>query len=238
MKQSRLVVLLMLVWAIASGGVEKTTMRVTVLESETQSIALSGSSVPRNCDPTNYDAYCHSSKTTETTNTLVVQEGSQEPLRLSCTVEAKWSRCVPLQKGMAFDARREKNGLLIYYLDDKGKLRKQLYTYVGGEKATGASVAPANSRASEPQTPAAMASADSQAADSPQEVKCNFSSTPGGAEIQVDGKYVGSTPSALQVSLGKHTIEISLPGFAGWKRELTVEAGSQLTVNAVLEKAQ
>jgi|SRR5579862_207074 len=229
MKQHRIVILLVLVWAIASSGVEKTTIRITVLESETQSVALSDSGVPRNCDPLNYDAYCHSSKTTQVTNTLLVQEGNQEPFRVSCAVEAKWSRCVPLQNGTGFDARREKNGLLIYYLDEKGKLRKQLYTYVGGEKPAGETIAPATSTAGEAKAPPAPA-------DSQPEVKCSFTSTPAGAEIRVDGKYVGSTPSVLRVTLGKHAVEISLPGFAEWKRELTVEAGSELTVNAVLEK--
>jgi hypothetical protein len=69
-------------------------------------------------------------------------------------------------------------------------------------------------------------------------VKCSFSSTPNGAEITLDGKYVGSTPSAIQLSNGTHTVEISLPGFTVWKRDLTVASGSELTVNAILEKGQ
>jgi hypothetical protein len=69
-------------------------------------------------------------------------------------------------------------------------------------------------------------------------VKCSFSSTPPGAEVAVDGRYVGSTPSLLNLSTGTHTVAISLPGFAPWKRDLTVAAGSELTVNAILEKAQ
>jgi len=32
-------------------------------------------------------------------------------------------------------------------------------------------------------------------------------------------------------------VVVSMAGFVQWKRELTVEAGSELTVNAVLEKA-
>src|SRR5579862_7280162 len=180
MKQHRIVILLVLVWAIASSGVEKTTIRITVLESETQSVALSDSGVPRNCDPLNYDAYCHSSKTTQVTNTLQVQEGNQEPFRVSCAVEAKWSRCVPLQKGVGFDARREKNGLLIYYLDEKGKLRKQLYTYVGGEKPAGETIAPATSTAGEAKAPPATA-------DSQPEVQFDFDTgrggDPGGREV-------------------------------------------------------
>ena len=67
-------------------------------------------------------------------------------------------------------------------------------------------------------------------------VKCSFSSTPSGAEVSVDGRYVGSTPSVLSLNVGNHAVEVSLPGFAQWKRQLTVSAGSELSVNAVLQK--
>lgn len=90
--------------------------------------------VPKNCDGVNYDAYCNNSRTTIMTNTLLVQEERGEPYRVICTVETRWSHCKPLLKGFSFDARKEKRGLLIYYVDEAGKLRKQLYTYVGEDK--------------------------------------------------------------------------------------------------------
>ena len=68
-------------------------------------------------------------------------------------------------------------------------------------------------------------------------VRCTFGSTPAGAEVTLDGRYVGSTPSVLGVTVGTHIVVISMPGFAAWKRELAVASGSELTVNAVLEKA-
>jgi len=49
---------------------------------------------------------------------------------------------------------------------------------------------------------------------------------------------VGSTPSVLTLSVGNHAVEVALPGFAQWKRDLTVSTGSELTVNAVLQKVQ
>lgn len=103
---------------------EKGTIRVTVLDSEARSYSTDDNGVPKNCDPTN----CHSSKTAEVIYRLLVQEADQAPFRVSCAIESKWSRCVPPEKGYSFDAKREKSGLTIYYLDDKGKLRKQLYT--------------------------------------------------------------------------------------------------------------
>jgi hypothetical protein len=72
----------------------------------------------------------------------------------------------------------------------------------------------------------------------PGEVKCNFTSTPSGAEITLDGKYVGSTPSSITLSSGAHTVSFSLPGFIPWTRNLTVSPGSELTVSAILQKGK
>ncbi len=69
-------------------------------------------------------------------------------------------------------------------------------------------------------------------------IKCDFGSTPSGAEITTDGKYVGSTPSEIAITTGAHVVALSMPGFAQWKRELTVLPGSKLTVSAVLQKVQ
>ena len=69
-----------------------------------------------------------------------------------------------------------------------------------------------------------------------EKVKCNFTSTPPGAEITLDGKFVGSTPSAISLNSGTHVVVFTVPGFAQWKRELTVLPGSELTVDAILQK--
>jgi len=69
-----------------------------------------------------------------------------------------------------------------------------------------------------------------------EKVKCNFSSTPAGADITLDGKYVGSTPSEIELATGAHVVVFSMPLFTQWKRELTVLSGSVLTVSAILQK--
>jgi len=233
-----LFVLLVVVFAHAVKN--NNTVRITVLDSETHSIGLADSGVPKNCDQVNYDAYCNSSKTALVTNTLLVQLDDGQAFHVSCTNDSKWSRCMPLPKGESFDAKKEKRGLLVYLEDDKGKLRSQLYTYVAGE-AQGNVVEPAAARETQPDAPApnpVPAPNAATAASPPERVKCSFSSTPAGADITLDGRYVGSTPSVLNLTTGKHVVVVSTPGFAEWKRELTVSAGSDLTVNAVLEKAQ
>src|SRR5437660_3269775 len=60
-------------------------------------------------------------------------------------------------------------------------------------------------------------------------------STPDGAEITVDDKYMGSTPSTLRLSAGDHKIKLEKPGFKPWERTLTASGGGTATVNATLE---
>ncbi len=69
-------------------------------------------------------------------------------------------------------------------------------------------------------------------------VRCNFNSTPAGAEITVDWRYMGNTPSEIGLSPGTHVVVISMPGFAEWKRELAVAADSVVNVTASLQKMQ
>jgi PEGA domain len=155
--------------------------------------------------------------------------------------KSKWSRCVPLQKGVSFDAKQEKHGVTVYYVDEEGKARKQLYARVGPD-ADNPARTPAAAAVRESEAPVANkdgAPAPAAVTDGSREtVKCSVSSNPSGAEITLDGRYVGSTPSILSVGVGSHVVQVSLPGYVQWKRDLTVSPGSELTVNAVLEKAQ
>lgn len=219
--------------------VSNSNARITVLDSETRSVILDNSGVPKNCDAVNFDAYCHNSQTVRVTNTLLVQEGNQAPFRVSCTADTVWSQCRALPRGQTFEAKREKHGLVVYFLDDRGRLRKQLYSLTSPEDSKAANVSATALRAQGPsaeqqgQAPSAASGGQSR-----EVVQCSFSSTPSGAELTVDGRFVGSTPSVLSLSVGDHAVEVSLPGFAPWKRDLTVSAGSLPNVNALLQKVQ
>src|SRR5216684_865384 len=61
-------------------------------------------------------------------------------------------------------------------------------------------------------------------------------STPDGADITVDDKYVGSTPSTLKLAPGDHKIKLEKSGFKVWERTLAVGAGGTANVNATLDK--
>ncbi len=254
---------LLLVAMFANAASRNNTMRITVLDSQTRALNLDNNGVPNNCDQLTFDAYCRSTTNAPLVNTLLVQEGNERPFRVTCTMESRNSRCVPLPKGETLDARRGKHGITVYYVDDKGKVRGQFYKLVdtnekAGPPATAVAVAaqpvpaattnagqapavPVPHAAAPVQTSTVSVSAPPPAYAQPassEKVKCNFNSTPPGAEISVDWRYVGNTPSEIGLSPGTHVVAISLPGFTEWKRELTVEANSAVNVTATLQKTQ
>jgi len=215
-------------------------LRIKVLDSETRSLTI-GNDVPKNCDQVNFDAYCNNSNSARVVNTLLVQIGDGPPFRITCTIDARWSRCVALPKGGTFDATREKHGFAIYYEDDSGKPRKQLYVLLPGNAKPNPAVTvrvASQSSAAPAKNAGPASTAETPAESVQQSVKCGFTSTPAGAQITLDGRYVGSTPSVLSLNAGSHVVVISMPGFGDWKRELAVSPESELTVNAILEKAQ
>jgi len=54
----------------------------------------------------------------------------------------------------------------------------------------------------------------------PNEIMIDFNSTPKGASIEVDGIYVGSTPSTIPVSEGIHRVVISMGGYESWDKKV------------------
>lgn len=60
-------------------------------------------------------------------------------------------------------------------------------------------------------------------------------SDPPGADIYVDGKFVGETPSTLQLIAGTHHLEVKAAGRKSWERDLEVLKGSRLTLHPALD---
>lgn len=67
--------------------------------------------------------------------------------------------------------------------------------------------------------------------------KLQMESNPSGADIEIDGSFVGSTPSDVQVPEGEHVISVKKAGFAKWERKMKVSGGSNVRLSAELEKA-
>jgi hypothetical protein len=60
-------------------------------------------------------------------------------------------------------------------------------------------------------------------------------SDPPGAEIYVDGKFAGQTPSTIPLGAGSHHVEVKASGRQSWARDLEVFNDSHLTLHPVLE---
>jgi PEGA domain len=105
---------------------------------------------------------------------------------------------------------------------------------VHGPSIRAATVAAAeqNRPAANPQAVALTVSAPAAALTG----KLSLISIPDGADIEVDGSFVGNTPSDVQVTEGDHTVTVRKAGFKDWERKLRVSGGSSVRLNAELEK--
>src|SRR5712664_137824 len=61
-------------------------------------------------------------------------------------------------------------------------------------------------------------------------------SRPDYAEIQIDGKFVGTTPLNYRLTPGMHHLALTRGRFATWTRELQVTEGVATRVGALLEQ--
>jgi hypothetical protein len=64
----------------------------------------------------------------------------------------------------------------------------------------------------------------------------NVRSTPYLSEVLVDGNSMGYTPAKIALAPGKHTFRVEKPGYKAWTKEMTITAGSDLALEATLEK--
>jgi hypothetical protein len=232
------------VWGIAASKSHyPLTLEVLSAHMESVPIEDDNNGAPKDCGIQDFSGYCHHSRTALVHNMMVVQDNNGKSFTIACAVELQRSKCALLPVGRKFVARKQKGGIEVVYPDAKGKQRKQLYQLVADVPAPkpGADANPGPSAAAPPQDSQALESrspAEAMQAGVPEKVKCNVSSIPSGADIIIDGGYVGNTPSEISLSAGTHVVIISMPGFAEWKRELTVAADSAVNVTADLQKAQ
>jgi hypothetical protein len=62
-----------------------------------------------------------------------------------------------------------------------------------------------------------------------------ITSEPSGADITMDGAFVGNTPSTIQAMAGIHAVKVT-KGTLQWERNLSVQSGSVLNLAATLEE--
>ncbi len=78
----------------------------------------------------------------------------------------------------------------------------------------------------EPLTSPTAALEQASASAAPAQAALSIDSTPSGADIEIDGAFVGNTPSAVNVATGSHQVTVKKKGFADWTKTLNVTGGT------------
>jgi len=91
----------------------------------------------------------------------------------------------------------------------------------------------------DPPTPQPASAPASAAADPPapatSTAHLSVSSIPDGADIEIDGSFMGNAPSSLQLQPGDHKVLVSKSGYKPWQRTLKI-SGGEVSIKAELEK--
>lgn len=65
-----------------------------------------------------------------------------------------------------------------------------------------------------------------------------FQTTPSGADVLVDGVYVGSTPIEVPLDEGVHTVILRLAGYEPWESQIRVYGGLKVAVTLLKKDGQ
>jgi hypothetical protein len=134
-----------------------------------------------------------------------------------------------------YRAKIEKRDMKVCEPRDKGNCREVKFWIV--EAVPSVQAAEPSSGAAAP-TPRTGEPARDQGVNSPTGAQASLAveSTPPGADIEIDGDFVGNTPSTITLTLGSHKVTIKKKGFADWTRKMNL-TGGQVHVSAELEPA-
>lgn len=70
------------------------------------------------------------------------------------------------------------------------------------------------------------------------QVLVHFESVPAGADIEVDGLYVGATPLDLRLTEGVHQVAITKGGFRAWEKRIRAYEGLNVNVTLAPETSE
>lgn len=80
-----------------------------------------------------------------------------------------------------------------------------------------------------------LTNVSAKSSDSPYTSQIAVSSTPAQADIEIDGSFVGNTPSTIDVTPGDHVVVVKKSGYKDWQRKMKVTGGA-INIAAQLEK--
>ena len=87
-----------------------------------------------------------------------------------------------------------------------------------------------------PSAPQPAVSVASNSTPSSTGARLQLESNPSGADVEIDGSFVGNTPSDVTIAEGEHTVSIKKSGFKDWERKMKISAGSNVHLTAELDK--
>lgn len=64
-------------------------------------------------------------------------------------------------------------------------------------------------------------------------IRVAVTTTPAGADVILNGTYLGPTPYDLQVTQGDHELQLELAGHQSWRRRVKIQPGMTIEVNLV-----
>lgn len=102
-----------------------------------------------------------------------------------------------------------------YRFETKDPARKVVWTYWNIKSVA------ATNRGSVSVKPSYPTAAPSESSRTVVNSVLEISSTPAGAEIEIDGSYVGDTPTSIQVPAGKHVLKLKKSGYDSWSETST-----------------
>lgn len=187
----------------------------------------------------------HAGKLNFTVDSLKAPDGTTIPLRGSPTIKGGSSAAVAAAATAAYGpaglfirgshADIRKGTMLTAYVDGDHEVAVTLLTL--SARADNPPAAPPLSEAAEPEAAQPSSPSTSSSGANAAEEPCTLvvKSNPEGAEILVDGGYVGNTTSTLRLEAGEHTIAVRKAGFLTWQRTMTASAGGNVTIDAPLE---
>jgi len=158
---------------------------------------------------------------------FILAETDDSRMVLTCTRNVRWSQCHALSPGV-FLARND-NG----HFEVEAHFGKDKKEWVKFDVVQQTAIS--RQQAQTPPGPQVPAAVGANIVPAPcGQAQLQIASTPDGADIEIDGNFVGNTPSTVGLSPGQHGISVKKPGFKPWERKVTVSSG-QVNVNAVLE---
>ena len=135
-----------------------------------------------------------------------------------------------------FKAKIEKRDMKVCEPKDNGNCREVKFKIVA---AVPTMAAPETTAVSAAPIPSIVQPAPGQGAASAigSPASLTVESTPSGADIEIDGAFVGNTPSTVSVAPGSHQITVKKKGFTDWAKTLNVTGGT-VHLSAELEQTK